>query len=215
MVRPKVVSVNVGRPRDVAWGGRTVSSAIWKSPVPGRQRVAGVNVAGDDQADRSVHGGDDKAVYVYAVEDYRWWGDQLGRVPDPGTFGENLTVTGVDPQEALIGERWRVGSVLLQVTQPRIPCFKLGMRMDDRQFPRRFAQAGRPGAYLSVVQAGELGAGDGIEVVHRPAHGLTVGTVERARHADRSLAPRLVTVEELPRRWRVWAARIVADTELA
>lgn len=208
---PRVVSVNVGQPRQLERDGRVVSTAIWKSPVRGRQRVVGVNIAGDGQADRTVHGGEDKAVYAYAAEDYAWWEAELAVGLAPATFGENLTVAGLDLQDALIGERWRVGTVLLQVTQPRIPCFKLGIRMDDRHFPRRFAEAGRPGTYLSILEAGEIGAGDLIEVVYRPDHGLTVGTVERAYHADRSFAPRLVTVEELPWTWRVWAAKVVAS----
>lgn len=208
--QPQVRSVNVGRPREVEWEGGQVTTAIYKSPVPGRHRVEGVNVAGDDQADRSVHGGRDKAVYAYSREDYAWWEDELDRELAPGTFGENLTVGGIDPQQALVGERWRIGSVLLQVTQPRIPCYKLGIRMDDRQFPRRFADAGRPGTYLAIVEPGELGAGDAIEVVDRPDHGVTVGTVERAYHAERSLAPELVPVEQLPRNWRIWAAKVVA-----
>lgn len=207
---PHVVSVNVGQPRELEWDGRVMATAIWKSPVLGRHRVAGINIASDDQADRTVHGGEDKAVYAYAAEDYAWWETELEVGLAPATFGENLTVAGLNLQDALIGERWRVGTVLLQVTQPRIPCFKLGIRMDDRQFPRRFAEAGRPGAYLSIVEAGEIGAGDLIEVVYRPDHGLTVGTVERAYHADRSFAPRLVAVQELPRTWRMWAAKVVA-----
>lgn len=208
---PEIVSVNVGRTREVDWNGQSVSTAIWKFPVSGRHLVAGVNVAGDDQADRTVHGGDDKAVYAYALEDYQWWEACLDRPLDPGTFGENLTVRGVDLNAAIIGERWRIGTVLLQVTQPRVPCFKLGIRMGDHHFPRRFAKAGRPGAYLSIIEPGELGSGDTVQIVHRPDHALTIGTVERSYHADRGLAPRLVTVDDLPRTWRIWAAKIVAS----
>lgn len=209
---PKLVSVNVGAPQQVEWNGEVVWTAIWKSPVPGRHLVAGVNIAGDDQADRTVHGGDDKAVYAYAVEDYRWWESRLDRALAPGTFGENLTVRGVNLNAATIGERWRVGTALLQVTQPRVPCFKLGIRMGDRHFPRQFAEAGRPGTYLSIVELGELAAGDIIEIVHRPDHGVTVGTVERAFHADRTLAPQLVTVEELPATVRTWATKTSRTT---
>lgn len=203
----RVRSVNVGHPREVAWDGGTVATAIWKTPVPGRHRVEGVNVAGDDQADRSVHGGPDKAVYAYASEDYGWWSAEPGVALAPGTFGENLTVQGLDPTAALVGERWRVGTALLQVTQPRIPCFKLGIRMRDPDFPRRFARAGRPGAYLRILEEGDVAAGDAVEVVARPDHGVTVGMVERAYHADRQLRPRLVGLEDLPASWRVWAAR--------
>ena len=201
-----VVSVNVGRSRRVAWRGQTVTSAIWKSPVRGRVAVGGVNLAGDEQADRSVHGGHDKAVYAYAAGDYRFWQAELGRELAPGSFGENLTADGPDLADAVVGDRWQVGSSLLEVCQPRIPCYKLGIRMDDPDFPRRFAAAGRPGAYLRILVPGEVGAGDPIHLVHRPGHGLTVGTVARAYHADHRLIPTLLDVPELPDRWRDWAA---------
>lgn len=210
---PRVVSVNVGRPREVVWHGRTVTTAIWKDPVEGRRRVAGVNVDGDDQADRRVHGGTTKAVYVYASDDYDWWGDQLGRALGPGTFGENLTVTGIDPAAAVVGERWRVGSATLRVTEPRIPCFKLGIRMGDAAFVGRFADAARPGTYLAIVDTGEVAAGDRVELLDRPDHGLTVGMVERAHHGAPDLLPALVDVEDLSEAWRGWAARALARAE--
>jgi MOSC domain-containing protein YiiM len=200
-----VVSVNVAMPRTVPFEGRLVTTAIWKSPVAGRVRVEGVNLAGDEQADRRVHGGPDKAVYAYAAEDYRWWGTQLELAPGPGTFGDNLTVEGVDVTGALVGERWAVGTAVLEVAQPRIPCYKLGLRMGDQGFPRRFAAAGRPGAYLRIVLAGKVGEGDEVRVVHRPAHQVTVGTVERAYHGDRDLVGLLPEVAELPASWREWA----------
>lgn len=204
----RVVSVNVGRTRALAWNGREITTAIYKKPVAGRHLVAGVNVEGDDQADRSVHGGPDKAVYAYSADDYRWWTGQLGGELGPGTFGENLTIEGLDLRTAVIGERWQVGTATLRVTGPRIPCFKLGIRMDDARFPARFADAGRPGAYLAIAQEGSVGRGDDIVVIGRPAHGLSVGTVERAYHADHDLVPGLVTVEELPEGWRRWARRV-------
>jgi MOSC domain-containing protein YiiM len=202
-----VGSVNVGTPREVSWRGRTVRTAIWKAPVAGRVRVRGVNVDGDDQADREVHGGVDKALYAYAAEDLAWWSGQLGRELAPGSFGENLTVRGLDVSGALVGERWRAGSTLLEVAQPRTPCFKLGIRMGSQRFPRRFAAAGRPGAYLRILEEGELGAGDPVEVVHRPGHGLTVAEVARIYHADHAGAARLLEVPELADGWRQWAAR--------
>jgi MOSC domain-containing protein YiiM len=200
-----VVSVNVGQPRTVEAHGQTFTTAIWKSPVDGRRRVADVNVDGDRQADLRVHGGPSKSLYVYAVEDYRWWERHLGRPLAPGTFGENLTVEGVDLTAAVIGERWEVGSAVLRVTEPRIPCFKLGIRMDDRRFPARFAAAARPGTYLAIEGAGDVGAGDIIRCVDRPAHGVTIGTIERAYHHDRALARRLLDVDELSDGWREWA----------
>ena len=194
------VSVNVGRPRQVSVRrGRPVMSAIGKAPVSGRVRVAGVNVDGDDQADRTVHGGPDKAVYAYAREDELWWAARLARDVVPGMFGENLTV-GRRRRErsAVIGERWTIGTVQLQVCQPRLPCFKLGLRFEDPQMLKRFAQAGRPGAYLRILAEGELGAGDAVEVSQRPEHGVTVAQVSRAIMLDESGLEAAAAAPELP-----------------
>ena len=201
----RLVSVNVGRPRPVGTRrGRTVHSAIGKAPVDGRVRVRGINVAGDEQADRSVHGGPDKAVYAYAAEDTAWWETQLGRPLGPGAFGENLTVEGVDVTAAVIGERWRVGTVELEVCQPRFPCFKLGLRFGDPRMLKRFARAGRPGAYLRIRREGELGAGDRIDVVHRPNHGVTIALVSRAVLTDPALLARAAAAPQLPARLADW-----------
>jgi len=210
--RAQLVSVNAGRPRTVPWRGGpdTVTSAIWKQPVGGRVPVRGVNLDGDDQADRTVHGGPDKAVYAYGVDDYLLWAAELGRALDPGTFGENLTIDGLDVSNALIGERWRIGSVILEVSQPRVPCYKLGLRMDDPEFPRRFAAAERPGAYLRIIQEGTLGVGDQVSVESRPTHGVTAALVARAYHSDHRLAPRLLDVPELSASWHEWAERVVS-----
>jgi MOSC domain-containing protein YiiM len=205
-----VVSVNVGHPRTVQWHGRAVTTAIWKRPVSGRRRVRGVNLDGDDQADRRVHGGPTKAIYAYAVEDYAWWETVLGLTLGPGTFGDNLTVTGVDLADRVVGERWQVGSAVLRLTEPRIPCFKLGLRMGDAGFVDRFAEAARPGSYLAIESAGEIGAGDSIELLHRPDHDVTVGNVERAYHGERGLLERLVETPELSDAWRDWAARALS-----
>ena len=175
-----VEAVNVGEPRPVELDGHTVWTAIWKSPVEGRVPLRGVNLEGDDQADRTVHGGPDKAVYAYGAEDTDWWEAELGRPLGPGAFGENLTVRGLPVSEAVIGERWAVGSTLLEVAQPRFPCFKLGLRMGDPRFLKRFAAAGRPGAYLRVIREGDIGAGDTIVVVERPEHAVTSALVSRA-----------------------------------
>lgn len=180
-----VSAINVGPVRTVAWRGGTVRTGIWKAPVDGPVDVRGINLAGDDQGDRAVHGGPDKAVYAYAREDEAWWAAQIGRAIDPGTFGENLTTLGVDVTNAVIGERWVIGRVVLEVSQPRIPCFKLGIRMGDPRFPARFAAAARPGAYLRIVRPGTISAGDAIRVIDRPGHGITVGLVERA-YRDRA-----------------------------
>jgi MOSC domain-containing protein YiiM len=204
-----IQSVNVGRVRTVEFRDGFDRTAIWKSPVAGPVRVRGVNLDGDDQADRSAHGGPDKAVYAYAAEDLAWWSEALDRRVEPGTFGENLTTIGIDVAGAIVGERWAIGSAVLEVSQPRIPCYKLGIRMGDPQFPRRFAAAGRPGAYLRIIAEGAIAAGSTIEVVSRPTHGVTVGLIERAYHADHALAGRLVEAPELADGWLEWAHRVL------
>ena len=206
----RVVSVNVGQPREVRWHDRTVTTAIWKQPVSGRVPAAGVNIDGDDQADRRVHGGPSKSIYTYAVEDYEWWADELGSPLDPGTFGENLTLAGIEPVAAVVGERWQVGTATVRVTEPRIPCFKLGIRMGDAAFVDRFADAARPGTYLAIERSGDVGAGDTITLLHRPDHGVTIGDIERAYHghADHpELLPTLADLEDLSEGWRSWARR--------
>jgi MOSC domain-containing protein YiiM len=194
-----VASVNIGTPRQIGVRrGRGLYSSIVKVPVAGRVRVAGVNLAGDDQADRRVHGGPDKAVYAYASEDIAWWAEQLGRELGPGEFfGENLTTAGVDVSGAVIGERWRIGGVVLEVAQPRLPCAKLGTRFGDLMMVRRFAEASRPGAYLRIVAEGELGAGDAVERVSRPGHGITVALVSDATLLDESLRARACSAPQL------------------
>src|SRR5881275_2662538 len=157
-----VLSVNVGTPRTTEWGGRLVTSGIWKEPVDGPVALAGVNLEGDDQADRRAHGGPDKAVYAYAVEDLRWWAQEIGRPPQYGELGENLTTEGMDVNGALVGERWAIGTTVLEVSEPRVPCWRLGVRMNDKLFPRRFTEALRPGAYLRILVEGTMGVGDEI-----------------------------------------------------
>lgn len=206
-----VLSVNVGQPRTVEWGGREVVTSIWKAPVDGRVRAAGVNLAGDAQADLRVHGGPDKAVYAYAMEDYRWWGDELGRELSHATFGENLTVGGIDLRAAVVGEVWAVGTARFRVAQPRMPCFKLGIRMNDASFVERFERAHRNGAYLRIVTEGDVGAGDVVELESRPSHGLTVDSIAEAFESlDPALLTRLAAVDDVPEQWRDWARRRLA-----
>lgn len=202
-----VLSVNVGGVRSFEDRGRVAQSAMWKFPVVGRVGATGVNLHGDEQADRNAHGGWDKAVYAYAVEDYRWWQTELYRALQHGEFGENLTTAGVDLTGTLIGERWQIGSVLLEVSEPRVPCWRLGTRLGDTRFPSRFSAAGRPGAYLRIRGTGDLGAGDEIRVVSRPTHRLTVGDVFRIYTRDHHEAHRLLGVAELSRAWSRWAER--------
>ncbi|MBJ7348716.1 MAG: MOSC domain-containing protein [Thermoleophilaceae bacterium] len=205
-----LISLNVATPREIERGGEIIRTAIWKQPVAGRRAVEGVNIDGDDQADRTVHGGIDKAVYAYASEDYEWWSHQLGKELDAGTFGENLTLSGVDVSGALIGERWRVGSVLLEVSEPRFPCWKLGVRMDDPGFLKQFAKALRPGAYLRIVEAGELGAGDAVEIVERPGHEATIELFARAYLEDRQLIPQVLAAQALSDSWHDWFSEQLA-----
>jgi MOSC domain-containing protein YiiM len=199
-----VLSVNVGGVAPFK-AGRAKRSAIVKAPVEGPVAVHGVNLDGDDQADRRVHGGPEQAVYAYARESYAWWEEELGRALAPGTFGENLTLEGVEVDGAPIGERWRVGTTLLEVTGPRIPCFKLAARMGDPKFVKRFAQARRSGAYLRIVAEGELQAGDEVRIAARPEHDVTVAMVNDALLHDHALAARIVAAPELHARIREWA----------
>jgi len=181
MQNGRVASVNVGRPREITVGDTIVRTSIWKEPVGGRIAVRGVNLAGDDQSDRRVHGGDRKAVYAYAREDLDWWGERLGQALQSGTFGENLTTDGVDVSGARVGERWRIGSALLEVTQPRLPCYKLELRMDRPGFIDEFIDGGRPGAYLRIVEPGEVGAGDEVRIVSRPESAPSMAEVMRGK----------------------------------
>ena len=202
----RVVSVHVGRPRAVPTHRAEVTTAIWKSPVRGRVAVRGVNLDGDDQADRSVHGGPDKAVYVYALEEVREWEAELGRDLGEAAFGQNLTTEDLDVSGALIGERWAIGSAVFEVAQPRVPCYKLGLRIGSPGFVKRFALAGRPGAYLRIVTEGDVGAGDAVTVVSRPQHGITSRMVFDAILGDRAGAALVVHAPQLPPELRAWLA---------
>jgi MOSC domain-containing protein YiiM len=197
----QVISVNVGGIRTILYRGKDVPTGIFKNPVKGKVPLRGVNLLGDEQADRKVHGGPEQAVYAYASEDYAWWEGELSRSLPSGQFGENLTTRGIDIGTALIGERWRVGSALLQITAPRLPCFKLATKMEEPHFIKRFAAALRPGTYFAVVEEGEIGAGDPIEVALRPAHRLTVAEMARIYLFQRERLAELL-VPELPASWR-------------
>ena len=209
----RVLSINVGLVREFDYDGRPARSAIWKSPVAGRIAARGVNLDGDDQADRKAHGGPDKAVYAYAVEDTRWWEREIGRSLAYAEFGENLTTEGIEVNDALVGERWAIGTTVLEVSEPRIPCWRLGVRMNDRTFPRRFAEAMRPGAYLRIVVEGSVAAGDEIRVVERPGHGLTVRDVSRIYLHDRDEVERLLAVPQVSESWRRWANDFLQKTK--
>jgi MOSC domain-containing protein YiiM len=205
----RVLSVSVGSPREFDYNGKRARSAIWKAPVTGRVAARGVNLAGDDQADRGAHGGYDKAVYAYAVEDARWWEEKIGRPFANGEFGENLTTEGIAVNDALIGERWRVGTALLEVAEPRVPCWRLGVRMNDPRFVGVFTQALRPGAYLRILEEGDIGAGDEIRVVGEPSTDLTVRDVLRIYVRDRQEVARLLGDVRISEAWRNWAIGVL------
>jgi MOSC domain-containing protein YiiM len=203
-IRGVVESVNVGAPQPVQVNGHTVLTAIWKHPASGRVLLRGVNLLGDDQADRRVHGGPEKAVYAYAREDIDWWENELQHPLGAAPFGENLTVKGLPVSEAVIGEQWTVGSALLQVAQPRLPCFKLAIRMDDPRFLKRFVAAGRPGTYLRILREGDIAAGDEIAVHDRPGHAVTSALVSRALLGEHHLLLAVLQAPELPADLRAW-----------
>jgi MOSC domain-containing protein YiiM len=196
-----VRTVSVGRPREAGWAG-IGRTAIDKAPVPGPVHVGPLGVAGDQVADTRYHGGPDQAVYAFAREELDRWAAELGGELRDGEFGENLTTEGIAVDDAELGERWQVGAVLLEVASVRIPCndFKTWLGRgghDNRAWVRRFTEHGRPGAYLRVLEAGELAAGDEIDVVHRPGHGVTAALMFRAVTTDHGLLPRLLEVDGL------------------
>ena len=171
----QLISVNVGRPREVEWKGHSVVTSIFKAAVDGAVDVSATNVDGDEQSDLSVHGGRNKAVYGYPSEHYEFWKRELGVEELPwAAFGENLTTEGLLEAKLRIGDRFRVGTVELEVTQPRWPCFKLGFRFGREDMVKRFAKSGRSGFYFSVVSEGRLQAGDCIEVISRSPGGVTI-----------------------------------------
>ena len=205
-----VISVNVGSVAEFR-AGRARRSAIVKTSVAGRVAVRGVNVEGDDQADRRVHGGPDQAVYAYAREAYDWWEGELGRSLANGFFGENLTTLGVDVDGSLVGDVWAIGTTILQVTSPRVPCLKLQTRVGEPKFVKRFGDAGRPGAYLRIVQEGELAAGDTVEIVSRPEHGVTLLRMNEILLYDKQHRGELLAAgADVHARGRAWAAEAVA-----
>ena len=203
---PSVLSVNIGRPRPNPWK-RLPATGIDKRPVTGRVAVTApgpkgtgaVGLAGDRAYDVKHHGGDDQAVYAYSREDLDHWQRELGRTFAPGAFGENLTTSGLDLNAVLIGERWRIGSVLLEVSAPRIPCATFAGWLDEKGWLRTFTRAARPGPYLRVVEPGDLAAGDDLVVEHRPQdRQVTVAECFRALTLEPELLPRLVDLTALP-----------------
>jgi len=201
----KLISVNVGLPRQVVWDGGSVATGIFKQPVPGPIRVERLNLVGDRQADLSVHGGPYKAVYAYPVEHYVYWRSELGEGLPWGIFGENLTTEGLHERDVRIGDRYRVGTAELIVTQPRVPCYKLGIRFGRPEMVKRFLNSRRSGFYFAVAEEGELTVGDSIELVAREANSLTVADINNLytfEKNDREMLQRAVQLKALPDTWR-------------
>ncbi len=196
----QVISVNVGLPREVIWKGKTVLTGIFKEPVEGRIRMRSLNLDGDRQADLAVHGGTEKAVYAYPVEHYAYWQQKR---PDEelswGAFGENLTVEGLSETTVNIGDCFRIGSAEVMVTQPRFPCFKLNLKFERDDMVKQFLNSRLSGIYFSVMQEGEIGAGDEIELIHQDEHNVTIADIVQiyVREADEALVRRAVQVPAL------------------
>ncbi|MFI1197618.1 MOSC domain-containing protein [Micromonospora sp. NPDC020750] len=204
----RLVAVNVGVVTEAEWAGDASGrSGIDKRPVDGPVLLRADGVDGDFIAERAHHGGPDQTVYAYAEEDAAWWAAELGRAVREGGFGENLTTYAVDVTGAVIGERWLIGSALLQVTKPRTPCATFAGFWGVPGLIKRFTVRAAPGAYLRVLREGEVSAGDPVEVVDRPAHGVTIGEVFRAGTLEPELLPRLLDVPELPESVREKARR--------
>lgn len=211
----RILSLNVGKPREVEWQGRTVLTSIYKSPVAGRVHVDRLNVEGDQQSDLTVHGGFDKAVYAYPSEHYPLWREEDPGLDLPwGAFGENLTTEGLSEETVHIGDRLRAGSAELLVTQPRMPCFKLAIRLDRPDIGRSMLKSRRTGFYLSVLREGETAAGDAIEVIGRDERGVSVAEIvslyTTERHNQRLLR-RAVELPALPEQWRDYFRQKLRD----
>jgi MOSC domain-containing protein YiiM len=202
----KLTSVNVGLPREVTVGEKTVRTSIWKSPVQGRVRVSTLNLDGDQQSDLTVHGGVDKAVYLYPSEHYAYWRAQLPEVELPwGAFGENFSAEGILEDQIRIGDRLRVGSAEFMVTQPRMPCYKLGIRFNRRDIVKRFLESKRTGFYLAVVREGEVGEGDGIDFIEKQESGVTITEIVSLYSTDahnQELLRRATELPALPQSWK-------------
>jgi MOSC domain-containing protein YiiM/ferredoxin-NADP reductase len=202
----RLLSVNVGLPRDIEWKGRTVRTGIWKEPIPGRCRVGRLNLEGDGQGDLAGHGGEQRAVFVYQIESYRHWQEQLKRADFVyGQFGENFTIDGLPDDVVCIGDRYRIGSALFEVTQPRVTCYRVGIRMNEPRMPSLLTSSGRPGFYFRVLREGEVGAGDEIEKVGGATERMTVTEINALLYSTNHARDRLeraLRIEALSPGWR-------------
>src|SRR6266403_5578028 len=205
----KLVSVNTGMPREVSWHGRMVTTAIFKEPVRGRMALRKLNLDRDSQADLTVHGGEHKAVYCYSLAHYDYWKKELsGRELPMGMFGENFTIDGLSEDSAHLGDRFSVGSAEVVVTQPRLPCYRLGLKFQSDDMVRRFMASGRTGFYLAVTREGDVGAGDEIKAISRDENAVPVSEITRLYIAKRydgedvKSLRRALRVAALPESWK-------------
>jgi MOSC domain-containing protein YiiM/ferredoxin-NADP reductase/ferredoxin len=202
----RLLSVNVGLPRDIEWKGRTVYTGIWKDPVAGRCRVGRLNLEGDGQGDLAGHGGEQRAVFVYQIESYRYWQEQLERTDFVyGQFGENFTIEGLSDDAVCIGDRYRIGSALFEVTQPRVTCYRVGIRMNEPRMPALLTSSGRPGFYFRVLSEGEVGAGDEIVKVGEATERMTITEINAllySPHHPRDRLERALRIDALSPGWR-------------
>jgi MOSC domain-containing protein YiiM len=220
-VAMKIVSLNLGLPREVTWHGRIVTTGIFKNPVAGRVAMRKLNLDGDAQADLTVHGGEYKAVYCYPHEHYAYWKNELpGRDLPMGMFGENFTIEGLREDQVQLGDRFSVGSAELTVTQPRLPCYKLGVRFGEDQMVKRFLASARTGFYVAVTQEGEVGAADEIRLLSRDANAVPVSEITRLYVAKRfasedlDLLRRAMKVDALPESWKGYFRERAGKTNL-
>lgn len=217
----KIVSLNVGLPREVTWHGRIVTTGIFKSPVAGHVMMRKLNLDGDAQADLTVHGGEHKAVYCYPLEHYAYWKNELpGRDLPIGIFGENFTTEGLREDQVHLGDRFSVGSAEMIVTQPRLPCYKLGVRFAMDDMVNRFLASARTGFYVAVTREGEVGAGDEIRLLSRDANAVPVSEITRL-HVAKKFTPkdleslrRAMKVDALPESWKGYFRERVGKTNL-
>jgi MOSC domain-containing protein YiiM len=207
---PRVTSVNITAViHEGDWTGSAGRTGIDKRPVASAQ-LTSTGVVDDHVLETKVHGGADKAVYAYSIEDLHWWEQKIGSALTPGWFGENLTTADIDLTKAVIGERWRIGSTLLEVSQPRIPCQVFAGFWKRSELIKEFTDAVRPGAYIRVIEAGEVFAEDSISVVSKPDHGFTIGQAFKVRNGDREFLPQVLNVPQFPASWHEWTQRILS-----
>src|ERR1700741_2447998 len=214
MARP--LSVNVGLPRDIEWKGRTVHTGIWKNPVRGRCRVGRFDLGGGGEGDLAGHGGEQRAVFVYQIESYRHWQEQLKRTDFVhGQFGENFTIEGLPDDAVCIGDRYRIGSALFEVTQPRVTCYRVGIRTNEPRMPALLTSSGRPGFYFRVLREGGGGAGDEIVKVGEANERMTVAEINALLYSPdhpRDRLERALRIEALPRGWRASFEALLRQT---